>query len=138
MIKARQYDKAAAAWEEIVKLRPVDALPHLRLAGLYLSKEVNQPDKAIEQLKILSAVELKDNIYAKRIARLYRDENDLPDAKKYAMTAVYTDPYDMAAHELLAEIDEKSGDQTGLAREQRVMPILQQWIEDNRKRQGNE
>ena len=27
--------------------------------------------------------------------------------QKFAMTAVYTDPYDMAAHELLAEIDEK-------------------------------
>ena len=29
-----QYDEAITAWEEIAKLRPVDALPHQRLAGL--------------------------------------------------------------------------------------------------------
>src|SRR5262249_48666351 len=45
LVKARQYAEAVKAWEEIVKLRPVDALPHQRLAGLYLTKEVNQPDK---------------------------------------------------------------------------------------------
>ena len=137
MIQSRQYDKAADAWEEIVKLRPMDALPHQRLAGLYLTKEVNQPAKAIEQLKVLAAVELKDNRLAKRIARLYRDQNDFANAQKFATTAVYTDPYDMDAHQLLAEIDEKSGDQKGLEREQRVIPILDQWLEENRRRQAN-
>ena len=33
LIKSRQYDEAAKTWEEIAKLRPVDALPHQRLAG---------------------------------------------------------------------------------------------------------
>jgi tetratricopeptide (TPR) repeat protein len=137
MIKSRQYDKAVDAWQAIVKIRPMDALPHTRLAGLYLSQQINQPDKAIEQLKILAAVELKDNRYAKRISRLYRDENDWTNAQKYALTAVYTDPYDLDAHQLLAEVDKKAGNTEGEAREQKVIPILQQWIEENRRRQAS-
>ena len=137
MIKSRQYDKAVDAWEQIVKLRPMDALPHSRLAGLYLLKSINQPDRAIEHLKVLAAVELKNNAYAKRIAGLYRDEGKLDDAKKFALTAVYTDPYDLRAHQLLAEIDQKAGDAKGEAKEQEVIPILQKWIEENRRRQAS-
>ena len=111
-------------------------LPHQRLAGLYLTKQVNQPDKAIEHLKTLADVELKDNRYAKRIARLYRDQDQLAEAQQFAVTAVYTDPYDLDAHQLLAEVDEKAGNQSGAAREQKVIPILQQWIEANRRRQA--
>ena len=136
MIKSRQFDKAVDAWEQIAKIRPMDALPHTRLAGLYLSKQINLPDKAIEELKILAAVELKDNRYAKRISRLYRDESDFTNAQKFALTAVYTDPYDLDAHQLLAEVDEKSANADGAAREQKVIPILQQWIEENRRRQA--
>jgi tetratricopeptide (TPR) repeat protein len=136
LVKSRQYDQAVDAWEEIVKIRPMDSLPHQRLAGLYLTKQINQPEKAIEHLKILADVELKDNRFAKRIARLYRDEDDLKNAEKFALTAVYTDPYDMDAHQLLAEVDEKAGNDTGATREQTVIPILQQWIEENRRRQA--
>src|SRR5207244_3445334 len=108
---ARQYDQAIKAWEEIAALRPVDALPHQRLAGLFLVKQVNNPEKAIEHLVALSQVELKDNRYAKRVARLYRDLGKLDEAQKFATTAVYTDPYDPDAHELLAEIYAKSGNE---------------------------
>ena len=136
LVKSRQYDKAVEAWEEIVKIRPMDSLPHQRLAGLYLTKQINQPEKAIEHLKTLSDVELKDNRYAKRIARLYRDQNDTTNATKFALTAVYTDPYDLDAHQLLAEVYEKADDKSGAEREQRVIPILQKWLEDNRRRQA--
>jgi tetratricopeptide (TPR) repeat protein len=114
----------------------MDALPHTRLAGLYLTKQINQPDKAIEHLKALAAVELKDNRYAKRISRLYRDEGKLAEAQQFALTAVYTDPYDLDAHQLLEEVDEKAGNDAGAAREQKVIPILQKYIDDNRRRQA--
>jgi len=136
LIKARQYDKAAELWEEIVKLRPVDALPHQRLAGLYLTTQVNKPEKAIAHLRVLEDVELKDNRYAKRIARLYRDQNQLPEAQKAALTAVYTDPYDLDAHQLLAEVAEKAGDEKALSREQKVIPVLEKWIEDNNRQRA--
>jgi tetratricopeptide (TPR) repeat protein len=137
MIKSRQYDKAVEAWEQIVKLRPMDALPHTRLAGLYLNKAINQPDKAIEHLKALSDVELKNNAYAKRIAGIYRDEDKLTEAHQFAMTAVYTDPYDLRAHQLLAEIDEKAGNTKEADRERKVIPILEQWIQENLRRQAS-
>ena len=134
LIKSRQYEEALKVWLEIAQLRPVDALPHQRLAGLYLAKEINQPEKAIERLKLLHAVELHDNRYAKRIARIYRDTNKLDDAAKYGLEAVYIEPYDLDAHKLLAEVYEKSGNAKGLERERRVIPVLEQWLEENRKR----
>ncbi|MGH7179343.1 MAG: tetratricopeptide repeat protein [Tepidisphaeraceae bacterium] len=133
LVKGKQYAEAVAVWEQIAELRPVDALPHQRLAGLYLTKEINQKDKAIEQLKALQDVELHDNRYAKRIARLYRDSGDLKQARAFAMQAVYTDPYDLDGHELLLQISQASGDATSTNREQRVIPVLTRWIEANRK-----
>src|SRR5665213_952775 len=122
LVQGKQYKEAAAMWEQIVKLRPVDELPHKRLAGLYMPKVLNEPDKAIAQLDYIEQVELKDNRYAKLIARLYRDESKFDDAAKYALTAVYVSPYDLSAHELLAEILEKAGDnKPGLEREKRVI-----------------
>ena len=125
MTKARQYSEAADAWEQIALLRPMDSLPHQRLAGIYLSKELHEPDKALPHLMVLQKVELKDNRFAKRIARLYRDEGKLDDAAGYGLQAVYVDPYDASAHELLAGIYEKQNNQPGIEREKRVLTILQ-------------
>lgn len=107
-IEAKQLAEAAATWEEVAKLRPVDALPHQRLAGLYL--RLGEKAKAREQLIALHAVELKDNRYAKRIARLSVEMNDLPAAVRYAREATWIDPYDVSAHELLLEAAEKAGE----------------------------
>jgi tetratricopeptide (TPR) repeat protein len=133
LIKAKQYKEALPIWEQIAKLRPVDQLPHQRLAGLYLAGPEPQPEKAIEHLKILHQVDIKDDRFAKRIARLYRDMGKLDDAKKWGLAAVYVDPYDMDAHQLLSELCEKDGDDAGLAREQRVIPLLKQWVEETKK-----
>ena len=48
-------------------------LPHQRLAGLYLTGETKDLDKAVRELTRLAQVELNDNRYAKRIARVYRE-----------------------------------------------------------------
>jgi cellulose synthase operon protein C len=37
LTKARQYDEAIKAWQEVAQVRPVDQLPHQRLAGLFLA-----------------------------------------------------------------------------------------------------
>ena len=125
MTKARQYDQAVKAWQEVVALRPVDALPHQRLAGLYLT--LKKYPEAIKHLDALHQAEIKDNRYAKRIARLYRDTQDWPNAVKYGLQAVYIDPYDLSAHEQLAEIYEKSGDEAGVEKEKRVIETLKEW-----------
>lgn len=128
LVRARQFADAVPVWQEIAKLRPVDALPHQRLAGLYLRPEVHQIPEAIEQLKALDAVELKDNAFAKRIARLFRDENDLANAQHFALEAVYIDPYDPAAHDLLLDIATKAHDTATIDRETRVKTVLADWM----------
>ncbi len=128
LIAERRYDQAAEVWEQIATLRPVDALPHARLAGLYLSKTINKPELALKHLIALHQVELKDNRYAKRIARLLRDLHRAGEAEQYAIQAVYVDPYDLDAHKLLKEIHELTGNARGIAREDRVIPILTQWL----------
>jgi len=127
LIKARKYPEALKIFLEIVQLRPMDPLPHQRLAGLYLTKEINKPEKAVEHLERLHKVELKDNRWAKRIARAYRDMAKLDKAVEYGMQAVYIDPYDADAHELLAELYEKTGNTAGAARERQSLKILEDY-----------
>ena len=129
LVRAQDYANAAAKWEEIVKLRPMDALPHQRLMGLYL--ELKDWDKAIRELKRLGQVELKDNRYTKVLARLYDRTGHTDLAAQTALTAVFINPYDLAAHQLLLELDKKVNNTAGAEREERVIPILQAWLKDN-------
>jgi cellulose synthase operon protein C len=125
----RQHDYAAAVpvFEEIVKLRPMDVLPHQRLAGLYRTEDVNEPLKAAEQLDILALVELNNNMYAKGAARIYRDQGQLDLAAARALQAVYIAPYDRDAHRLLADIDEKVGKTAEAVREEQAIAEIDQW-----------
>jgi tetratricopeptide (TPR) repeat protein len=125
LLAAKKFDEALVLWQELGKMRPVDALPHTRLAYLFL--KLSQPEDAAKHLIALHEVELKDNRYAKRIARLFRDVNKLDDGVKYATQAVYIDPYDRDAHELLASLYEKSGNEEGLSRERRVISVIDEW-----------
>src|SRR5205085_7534792 len=118
LITARQYKEAVAVWEEIVKLRPMDQQPHMRLAFLYLTKEAFNYQKARDHLIRLHEVSLKDDRFAKRVARLASENNDLPMAEKYAMESVYVDPYDLDAHELLLSIASKTGNKPAAEREE--------------------
>jgi cellulose synthase operon protein C len=127
LIRDHEYAKAVPVFEEIAKIRPMDILPHQRLAGLYMNADVNQPEKAAEQLDILARVELMNNMYAKGAARIYRNINELDKAHVRALQAVYIAPYDADAHRLLADIDKKMGNLTELQREERVMQELSAW-----------
>ena len=51
---------------------------------------------------------------------------NLDSACKQALKAVYINPYDMAAHELLAGLDDKAGNSAGADRERKVIDILNQ------------
>jgi tetratricopeptide (TPR) repeat protein len=123
-IRDRQLDEALKTWQEANKLQPMNPLPHRRLAGLYLRK--NNPREALPHLKAFYPLELQENRYAKGIARLHRDLGELPDAVKYGIEAVYINPYDADAHELLIELYEKTGDQDGIAREKRVLAKIEE------------
>jgi tetratricopeptide (TPR) repeat protein len=133
LIQQQNYAQAAAIWEQIALLRPVDELPHQRLAGLYSRSALNQVDKEIAQLLILDAVELKDNRFSKRIARLYASSGKLDEAQRYALRAVYIEPYDLAAHQLLYGLAEQAHDAATADREQKAIGVLQDWKERQAK-----
>lgn len=123
LLASRQYEKAAEIWEQMAELRPVDALPHQRLSGIYL--RLSQPAQAIAHLDRLHQVSLKDNRYAITIARLYRDSGDIDDAIAYATAAVRISPYDIRAHQLLAELYEKSGNDAEVERARRLIAEIE-------------
>jgi tetratricopeptide (TPR) repeat protein len=135
LVDKSNYKEALKAWEEAAKMRPMDALPHQRLAGLYLVDEIKDPRKAIEHLVRLHEVALKDNRYAKKLARVYADLKEWPKAQQYGLEGVYIEPYDLEAHELLARIYEEAGNKEGLEREKRMIPIVDQllkrWRQEN-------
>ena len=128
LIDGKQYDEALEVWQEIVKLRPVDQLPHQRLAFLYRQKKDHA--KAVEHLTRLHEVSLKSNIFAKGIARMHLAADEAKKAEPVALDAVYIDPYDLDAHKLLLSIAEKTGNEKLVTREKRVIPVLEKWIED--------
>jgi tetratricopeptide (TPR) repeat protein len=130
-MERKDYAQGIEVWEEIVKIRPVDAMPHTRLAGLYLLTK--QYDKAIAHLEILHRVEIKDNRYALQIARIHQRNNALEKAHQYGLQAVYIDPYDLRAHELLRDVCRARNDAKGLEREERVIATLNQWYADQEK-----
>jgi tetratricopeptide (TPR) repeat protein len=132
---ANEYVKAAAAWEQAAALHPMDELPHQRLAGLYLSKVPN-PQKAAEQLEILAKVDVYSNSVAKVAAARFDQLNELPLAIEYARKAMYTDLYDAAAHEELAGLYKKSGDQADADKETRIEKLVNDFNDRQRREQA--
>jgi tetratricopeptide (TPR) repeat protein len=122
LIDEKNYSQAVDVWKQIAKIRPMDELPHKRLAGLYL--QLGQKQDAIEQLQLLDNLSLKDNVYAKAIARLYRDLNDPAHERQFAMRAVWINPYDVHGHELLLEALNQLHDAVAAARESEVIRLL--------------
>jgi hypothetical protein len=100
----------------------MDELPHKRLVGLYL--QLGQKQDAIAQLQLLDNLSLKDNVYAKAIARLYHDLNDAEHERQFAMCAVWINPYDVHGHELLGEALDELHDNVAAARENEVIREL--------------
>jgi tetratricopeptide (TPR) repeat protein len=108
LTKSGDFEKAAALWEQAAKLQPLNTLPNRRLAGIYT--RLKRPEQAIEHFEKILPLELQDNRYAKRVARLCRDLGKLDRAIDFATEAMYVDPYDPDAHALLAELYEATND----------------------------
>lgn len=127
LIRDRKFEEAVTVWQQAQKLRPVDSLPHQRLAGLYLTRQINQPERAAEHLAILAEAELKDNRYAKRVARLLRDRGEMDGALKFADIATLVQPYDLEAHELVLELARKQNNADRIAEQEALIAMIKPW-----------
>jgi hypothetical protein len=128
-VKARDFPAALATFQAANELQPMEVKPHQRLAGLYLQKTLSDPAKAIEHLKFLHILELSDNRYAKRIAKLYDGLGDSASALKWAREATFVDLYDPAAHDLMAEYAKKAGDDAMAEREKQTADQVRLWLD---------
>lgn len=137
-IKARKWDEALKVWQEAHQLQPTEIKPHQRLAYLYLQKEINQPEKAIEHLKFLHIFELSNNRFARQVSRLYTRLNDLPNAIEWARQATYVDLYDPDAHEMLAELYEQAGQPEEAEKARQTVVQIKLWQERRQEPSGDE
>ena len=122
LTKAEQYEPAIEKWEQIAKLQPMNPTPTRRLAGLYL--RLNRPADALPHLIATLPLELQDDRFAKRAARLYDTAKDPTNAMKFATFAIGINPYDPDAHELLATLYEKANDAKLTTQERDVAKLL--------------
>lgn len=97
-----------ALLERYATLRPVDPLPHRRLALMYLSGD--SPQSAIEHLEALDAIEEHSPVHALKLADLYRVQNDFPQALAKITRAVHIHPYSASIREQAAAIAIQAGD----------------------------
>lgn len=108
-IKSQDYAGALKRFNEAVAICPVDPFLHQRLAGLYLQKSIQRPEKAVEHLRFLDAEQLKDNRYALRLAKLYDQLGERDSAIRAARRAVQVNAYDGKARTVLAELLGRAG-----------------------------
>lgn len=88
--------------------RPVDPMPHRKLALYWLESET--PEKAIEHLEVLDLIEEKTPVFTSQLARLYRDAGQVEFALQKAVRALHFDPYHAPSRELAAAIAIESGE----------------------------
>lgn len=108
-IADKDLKAALVTWQKAYSICALDPLVNTRLAGLYLHKSINQPQKAATHLHALDCEQLHDNRYALRLAKLYAQQSQYDQAILSARRATQIDPYDAAARDLLAGIYQKAG-----------------------------
>ncbi len=83
-------------------LRPVDPLPHRKLAQLWLASDT--PEKAIPHLEKLDELEEKSPVHAIALAKLYRQIGEIDAALAKVTRALHINPYYAPNRELAAAI----------------------------------
>ena len=132
LIKQKDYQGACEIWEKATALCPVSLEAHQRLAGLYLHKDVNQPEKALPHLHALDAEQLKDNRYAMRLAKLYLQLGKPNEALTSARRACRIHPYDADARQLLIQALTAAGATEDVAKQEKIVA----WLNDPARKPG--
>gem|GEM_PF-3351919 len=107
LTQAGVMDEAEVLWQKAAELQPMNPIPHRRLAGVLL--KLGRELEAAEHLKATLHVEWQDNRFAKRLARIYEKANQFDEMLEWARQSVRVDPYDVDAHQLLADAYKKLG-----------------------------
>ena len=99
---------ATTLLDAYAKARPVDPYPH----RVYARGNLNSGDQqaAITHLKALDLLEEQDPSYALELARLYRLQNNVTEARASVEKATRINPFDAATREFAATLAIEDGD----------------------------
>jgi tetratricopeptide (TPR) repeat protein len=107
------YQKALAAYQEALKLKPRHVDRMVDLARIYDRTDLNRSAIDLYEEVLDRARDRPDVIYA--LANLYFRSGRLDRARDYADRAVRQEPQDLSAQKLMARIEEAQGDLAGSA-----------------------
>ncbi|MCZ6837497.1 MAG: hypothetical protein O7G85_17105, partial [Planctomycetota bacterium] len=109
--------------EHYAGVRPVDPMPHRRLAFYWL--ESNTRERAIPHLEMLDRAQEKTPVFTTQLAKLYRDLGETEKAAKKANRALHFDPYHAASRELAASVAIENGDLTLARRHIKALTLIE-------------
>jgi tetratricopeptide (TPR) repeat protein len=98
----KNYDDAEKWFTQLQAVRPLEQTSYSSLAGIYLSRQQN--DKAIAQLLELERHEQKDERIPRKLADLYVEQKQWPQAQDAAFRAIRINPFNAVNHALMAQI----------------------------------
>lgn len=91
--------------EEAIRVRPVDEMPHKRLARHYLSSDsFDEQVRAIEHLEFLDVREVHTTAYADQLADLYAQTGDYERAFEKAIRSTQIAPFNASGREQAARM----------------------------------
>ncbi|MCH7961515.1 MAG: tetratricopeptide repeat protein [Planctomycetes bacterium] len=105
--------------------RPVDDMPHRRLAQTFLDGVGGTPDDAVVHLEYLDARAQRTSAYAVALARRYAARGDWARAGAKAERAVQIAPFDADMRELAAEVAVRTGDWAEAERHVRALTRIE-------------
>ncbi len=109
--------------ERYASLRPVDPLPHKKLAEIWLASDT--PERAIEHLERLDQLEDKSPVYAVKLSKLYRAQGERSLALEKATRALHINPYSAADRELAAALAIENRDLTTARKHIAALTLLE-------------
>ncbi len=99
---SNDLDSAEKWLLQLQAVRPLEETSYTNLSGIYLLRKEN--DKAIAQMLELEHHEQKDERIPRKLADLYVQTKDLPEAEQAAYRAIRINPYNAVNHEVMAQI----------------------------------
>jgi hypothetical protein len=129
----RVTEDAVPLFERYAAARPVDPLPHQRLAKYYLDQEERR-ERAIPHLEWLDAREQNSPAYAAELARLYSAQQDWAKAGPKAERAAIIAPFDPVQRELAATVALQAKDYAAAVRHITALTRLEPTREIHKRR----
>ncbi len=101
-METENFDEAEKWFLQLQQVRPLESTSYENLAGIYLIQHKYGP--AIAQLTELQRHEQKDERIPRKLAELYRQNQQLDDAAQMAYKSIRINPYNPINHNLMGQI----------------------------------